>query len=394
MTKAKDWNQNANHGIGELRASFGSDYMKKNQELQKLLKKVDCNIFEDVAKYGEINADVIKGFMYGDNKLLRSDKGQTFVAYANELLKKHYTHRKIGVSTYKNGISIINQFKKYMNEDKMRNKQELFVGDMTEDVVYDFLSWGIDGGRQTDTVVKYHEAISKICNQASNDGLLSKTSAQAIADIILEKSIDDNARRHIKYLTTDEMSRFFNVDRSLLNGRQIYALTCFEMALRACGLRISDIITLRWCDIDFEKKELDKIQVKTRGRNIIPLTDEALEILRQWQGKHEVFVFGLLPDNFDLKDEEKLRTRRNSITSTINKSLENISNKAGLNKKVTFHYARHSWAVNALEQGVNISLISSLLGHTSTAITEKVYAEFRNEVKAEAVKRINFNYNR
>ena len=50
--------------------------------------------------------------------------------------------------------------------------------------------------------------------------------------------------------------------------------------------------------------------------------------------------------------------------------------------------ARHSWAVSALEQGMSISMISSLLGHTSTAITEKVYAEFRQEAKAEAVRNL------
>jgi integrase len=95
--------------------------------------------------------------------------------------------------------------------------------------------------------------------------------------------------------------------------------------------------------------------------------------------------------NEELKDEEKLRTRRNSLTSTINKRLKSISKKAQLEKKVTFHMARHSWAVNALEQGLSISMISSLLGHTSTMVSEKVYAEFRQNTKAEAVNKLKFN---
>jgi len=165
----------------------------------------------------------------------------------------------------------------------------------------------------------------------------------------------------------------------------------FKFSYLSCGLRISDIITLRWYDVDLEKKELCKIQVKTRGRNIIPLTKKAIEILEKWKGRHNVFVFGLLPDDFDLKEEERLRTRRNSITRSINKTLDSISKKTQLDKKVTFHMARHSWAVNALEQGMAMSMISSLLGHTSTAITEKVYAQFRQEAKAEAVNNLKFN---
>jgi len=388
LALAKDWNQKANHGIGELRASYGPDYRKKNQQLQKMLRKIDGSIFDYVEMNGEISPDIIQGFICGDDKPLRADKGRNFVAYALELLEKQYMRRKIRISTYKNSVSILNQFKNFLSDKECGQKGELFVGNITEDIVRDFLSWGLERGRKTDTVEKYLETISKICRQASDNGFLCKASAQAITDIALEENLDDSLARSIKYLTTVEIGKLVNIDRSIISNKQADVLEMFKFSYLSCGPRISDIITLRWCDIDFEKKELCKIQVKTRGRNIIPLTDEALKILEEWKGRHNVFVFGLLSDNFDLKDEVMLRTRRNSITSTINKQLENISKKAQLSKKVTFHMARHSWAVSALEQGMSISMISSLLGHTSTAITEKVYAEFRQEAKAEAVRNL------
>jgi len=391
MAMTKDWNQDANHGIGELRASYGSEYKKKNQQLQKLLRKVDGNIFDYVEMNGEISPDIIQGFICGDDKPLRADKGRNFVAYALELLEKQYMRRKIRISTYKNSVSILNQFKNFLSDKECGQKGELFVGNITEDIVRDFLSWGLERGRKTDTVEKYLETISKICREASNNGLLCKASAQAIADIVIEENLDDSLSKSIKYLTTEEIGKLVNIDRSIISNKQADVLEMFKFSYLSCGPRISDIITLRWCDINFEKKELCKIQVKTRGRNTIPLTDEALEILKQWRGRHNIFVFGLLPDDFDLKDEERLRTRRNSITSTINKRLENISKKAQLSKKVTFHMARHSWAVSALEQGMAISMISSLLGHSSTMVTEKVYAEFRHDAKAEAVRNLKLN---
>jgi len=389
MSLKKDWNQNANHGIGELRASYGSDYKKKNLVLQKMLRKIDSQIFDYVEQNGVITSGVIIAFLNGDNKPLRDDKGTSFTAYASDLLEKQYTKKKIRISTYKNSVTIINQFRKFMDSN---NISEIFIGDITENLVRDFIAWGLERGRKTDTIEKYLETVCKICRQATADGLLPKESLQAIADITLDKCIDDNTHRKIKYLSTNETSELVKLGYKLANPKQYAVLDMFLFAYYACGMRISDIITLRWCDIDLNKKELDKIQVKTRGRNIIPLTDEALEILRRWQGQHEVFVFGLLPDDFNLMDEEMLRTRRNSITSFINKSLEIIAKKAGLDKKVSFHMARHSWAVAALEQGMSISMISSLLGHTSTTITEKVYAEFRQEAKAEAVRNLKFNY--
>jgi integrase len=388
LALAKDWNQKANHGIGELRASYGPDYRKKNQQLQKMLRKIDGSIFDYVEMNGEISPDIIQGFICGDDRPLRADKGRNFVAYALELLEKQYMRRKIRISTYKNSVSILNQFKNFLSDKECGQKGELFVGNITEDIVRDFLSWGLERGRKTDTVEKYLETISKICRQASDNGFLCKASAQAITDIALEENLDDSLARSIKYLTTVEIGKLVNIDRSIISNKQADVLEMFKFSYLSCGPRISDIITLRWCDIDFEKKELCKIQVKTRGRNIIPLTDEALKILEEWKGRHNVFVFGLLSDNFDLKDEVMLRTRRNSITKSINNSLESISKKAQLEKKVTFHMARHSWAVSALEQGMSISMISSLLGHTSTAITEKVYAEFRQEAKVEAVRNL------
>lgn len=388
----KDWNPDANHGIGELRASYGTDYRKKNGKLQKLLRKVDSNIFEYVEQNGKISPSIIRGFISGDDRPLRADKGQSFFTYALDLLEKQYKKRKIRISTYKNSVSILNQFKIFLCDNECEMNSEFFVGDITDKVVRDFLAWKLDQGNKTDSVKKNLEVINKICRQASEEGLLCKASAQTIADITMEKNIDDNARKSIKYLTTEEMTKLAQIKNSFTINRQVEILDMFLFAFIACGLRISDIITLRWCDIDLNKKELDKIQVKTRGRNIIPLKDEALEILHRWQGLHEVFVFGLLPDDFNLKDEEMLRTRRNSITSAINKRLQGISENAQLDKKVTFHMARHSWAVTAFEQGMSISMISSLLGHTSSAITEKVYAEFRQDTKAEAVCNMKFDY--
>lgn len=392
MAMTKDWNQNANHGIGELRASYGSDYRKKNQQLQKLLRKVDGSIFDYVEMNGEISPDIIQGFICGDDRPLRADKGQNFVNYALELLEKQYMRRKIRISTYKNSVSILNQFKNFLSEKECEKECELFVGNITEELVRDFLVWGLERGRKTDTVEKYLETINKICKQASVDGLLCKASAQAIVDIGLEDNLDDSSARSIKYLTTVEIGKLVNIDRSIINNKQADVLEMFKFSYLSCGLRISDIITLRWCDIDFDKKELCKIQVKTRGRNIIPLTDKAMEIIEKWKGRHNVFVFGLLQDDFNLKDEEKLRTRRNSITRSINKALDCISKKSELDKKVTFHMARHSWAVSALEQSMQMSMISSLLGHTTTAITEKVYAQFRQEAKSEAVNNLKFDF--
>jgi integrase len=166
----------------------------------------------------------------------------------------------------------------------------------------------------------------------------------------------------------------------------------FVFSFYACGLRLIDMMTLRWVDIDFSKQVIRKIQVKTRNRNAIPIREAAIEILNRWKGRYKVFVFGLLQDNFDLNNDELLRKRRNSVTNTINTSLKRQSKFANLEFEITFHWARHTWAVLALEKGVEISKISRLLGHTSTSVTEKVYAEFLPDTLGEVVDGLDFNF--
>ena len=386
-TKVVDWNSNA----GELRASYGTDYKKRNDYLHRLLKKMDGNIFEYAQKNGYITPSVIKTLLSGDNTLLREDKGADFLDYAREVLKKKYDHKKIRVSTYKNGITNINQFEKFL-KSREDVDNDIFIGDITEEIVRDFLFWELNRNRKQETVEKYLDTISKVCAYASEHGLLTKTVAQAIAAIELEHGIGDDTSKSIKYLTREELGRLVHLDRNTLSKRQTEIVDMFLFSFYACGLRISDIITLRWCDIDLVKREIDKTQVKTRGRNFVPLTEDALKILETWKGKHKVFVFGFLPDNFDLKDEEELRIRRNSITATINKSLRRISEIVQIDKKVTCHIARHSWAVNALEQGMPISMISELMGHSSVEITAKVYAQWTQNAKAETVRRLKYDF--
>ena len=386
-TKVADWNSKS----GELRATYGADYKRRNDYLHRLLKKMDSNIFEYAQKNGYITPTVIKTILSGDNTLLRNDKGFGFLDYAREILKKEYDHKKVRVSTYKNGITNINQFEKYLKSRDVEDA-DIFIGDISEEIVRDFLFWELNRERKKETIKKYLETISKVCTYASERGLLSKTVSQAISDIELDYGIGDDVHKSIKYLTKEELGRLAHLERNALSKRQAEIVDMFLFSFYACGLRISDIITLRCCDIDLEKREIDKTQVKTRGRNFVPLTEEAFKILEKWKGKHKVFVFGLLPDNFDLKDEEELRIRRNSITATINKELQIISEIAQLDKKVTCHMARHSWAVNALEQGMPISMISELMGHSSVEVTAKVYAQWTGDTKAETVRKLKYNF--
>ena len=71
-------------------------------------------------------------------------------------------------------------------------------------------------------------------------------------------------------------------------------------------------------------------------------------------------------------------------------SLRCISHNLKWNQDLTFHVSRHTWAVLALAHGAEISEISRLLGHASTGVTERVYAEFLPDNLAAVVSKLGF----
>lgn len=121
--------------------------------------------------------------------------------------------------------------------------------------------------------------------------------------------------------------------------------------------------------------------IKTGKRHIIPLSEFAINILNSWKVKRKEskFVFDLVKDSLDIEDDEAIYKARNNATKCINQSLTVVGEQLELKFPLTMHVARHSFAVMALNKGLSMSVVSRLLGHGSTDITEKVYARFLPE---------------
>ncbi len=100
------------------------------------------------------------------------------------------------------------------------------------------------------------------------------------------------------------------------------------------------------------------------------------------------FVFNLVKESLDIDDDEALYKVRNTATRSINQSLTVVGEELGFSFPLTMHVARHSFAVYALNEGLSMSVVSRLLGHGSTDITEKVYARFLPETLSSELGRL------
>jgi len=138
------------------------------------------------------------------------------------------------------------------------------------------------------------------------------------------------------------------------------------------GLRFSDISKLTWNDISddydgqytlvFNQKKTDKLQN-------LPVPEQAVNMIGTRQSNNTCVFPGLIYD------------------SHCSRELQKWVESKGINKKITFHCSRHTFAVLALKYGVDIYRLSKALGHSFIKTTE-IYADIINEKLKEAMNTI------
>ena len=196
----------------------------------------------------------------------------------------------------------------------------------------------------------------------------------------------------IRYLTPDQLNEFVQIFQNMKRQKTYEYMMMFLFSVNT-GLRISDVVTLEWSHIDFDKKLLKKNMVKTKEVVEIYLNSTAIKILNKWKkwNRNQRFVFNLMKEDIDFKDSQRVHNTIYSKNRIIQTSLRSIGEKMNLPFHLTFHVARHTFAVFALRQNPNIYEVSKYLGHTSVRSTERTYAEFLPEdYKTTFLKKIDF----
>ena len=395
FVKVADWNQNGNQGRGEIRASHGAESKRLNQLLLARVERIDSLLAEYNEKHpNQITVDVVSGFL-ADKPLARRDQGKDFVEFTLERLSSDYARNRIGRSRYENGRSCMNIFRAFLRATRQATcgNDSVYVGDVTPELLDSYISWRREVKQNTDATINHSlTPILKASAYACEMNLMEPAINARIQDmrIITKASLsEEESEFDGKSLTKEQMLALMEYYKTCPEPRRKEFLEMFFFAFHACGLRVVDVMTLQWNHINFERRELRKIMIKTNKRHVIPLTDPALRILRQWQEKRAGcrYIFNLVKEILELDDEEALYKTRNNATKCINQSLAVVGEHIGLPFNLSMHAARHTFAVFALNKGLSMSVVSRLLGHGSTDVTEKVYARFLPEtLSAEVAK--------
>jgi integrase len=156
------------------------------------------------------------------------------------------------------------------------------------------------------------------------------------------------------------------------------------------GMRLDEALHLMWTDVDLQHRVIHvhrgrRGAPKSGRLRHVPIFDSVLTVLREMKlakGKNTLLWPGAKLDKFD----EQLPRNKTSIFRPFKAAVL----RAGLSKKLRLHDLRHTFAGLFLASGGDIFKLSKILGHSSVAITQQVYAHLHPDAFAEDYSRVAF----
>lgn len=313
----------------------------KNHPNQINLNKYLLNC---VTELEQIELDAIKNNISFSLDMLKGEKNEhttSFLIFMEKEIQKSHLRE----STKKNHLSTLHQLSQY--------KREILFKDLDFNFLLNFEHYLIENGYHANTIVKHMKHIKRYINLAINKELFVLQKYPFRQYRI--KQVETNK----EHLNPEELSILEEMAHQEPAPTYLHVL---DMFLFCCytGLRFSDVTRLT--NENFHLVDnvlwLTYTTFKTNIQVRLPLTllfkGKPVELYEKYQQRQAKRLF-------DYSDKSN---------SYINLQLKKIQRIANINKRLTFHMARHTNATLLLYKGVHITTVQKLLGHKSVKTTE------------------------
>lgn len=277
-----------------------------------------------------------------------------FQAYIDKYTKKDIRMVEIALKRFIDFLNDTPEYKKYAK--KIKPEQ------ITKDMVEAFTEY-LQGRSVGEGAKSIYARFKKVIKYAIEHDAMLKNPCTGITI-----KVDDQQLRK-EVLSPEEIQQLIatHYEHENPNIRRAFIFCLY------CGLRYCDVKDLTFANVDFSNKLLKFEQNKTKGHSassgvVIPLNDGILKLIGE-------------PSSPNNRDEVIFPLPSYEMCL---KALRRWVKRAGINKHISWHCARHSFAVNILNNGANIKTVASLLGHSGLKHTEK-YTRAIDSLKQEAI---------
>ena len=287
----------------------------------------------------------------------------------------------------------ISGFKSYLMLEKglSSNTLEAYIADVTK-----LSAWASEEGNDKGATDIAYKDLATFVVWINQLGLGPKSQARIISGIrafykymVMENLIQDDPsdllegprlRRKIPdVLSQQEIADAIeSIDLSHPQGHRNRAIL---ETLYACGLRVSELVTLRLSQY-FPDLGVVRVIGKNDKERIIPIGDTAIKYI-DYYAKHDrskLKTIGAGHEDFIFLNRRGKKLTRVMIFMIVRESVQ----KAGIDKKVSPHTFRHSFATHLVEGGADLKAVQDMLGHDSITTTE-IYTHLDTEYLRDTI---------
>lgn len=298
----------------------------------------------------------IQNGYFGFNDTERADG--SFLKYFEQLTEKR--HESDG--NYGNWLSAFKHLKKFKRgEVKFSEINTEWLEDLKFYFVHEAKTKHKERLSQN-SCSSYFNKIRAALKQAVKEGIIIHNPAVNIEGV-------KDAETKKEFLTLEELQKAANTACDIPVIKQAFLFSALT------GLRFSDVQKLTWQEIQHSAENgyyLRFMQKKTKGQETLPISEDVINLLSE-RKSGEALVFSDL-----------------TYSDYNNQKLREWMIRAGIEKSISFHCARHTFATLQLSLGTDIYTVSKLLGHKNLKTTE-IYAKIIDQKKIAAANRIKLN---
>ena len=188
-------------------------------------------------------------------------------------------------------------------------------------------------------------------------------------------------------LSLDEIKKIIEFD---CKGNEILfsVKNVFLFAFNTAGMRISDLLELKWSNVIGNFERVEYRAIKTKKIHSIKLFESSIDILKIYHSKdvsQDDFVFPYLNQEYSSLSKKDQLKLRNTKASYINKYLKQLQKELGIKTNISTHIARHSYTHISVINGASAFELKEILGHSSIATTENYISSLNTERLDEAL---------
>ncbi|RZK99378.1 MAG: hypothetical protein EOO89_31170, partial [Pedobacter sp.] len=225
------------------------------------------------------------------------------------------------------------------------------------------------GDLSYETIQRFDLYMSKIRGNSLNGRYGKHKCLKAIINEAIKKGyMDTNPYRDFKLKTTASKRQFLSIaeikklmdyqvpedEPFLEKAKDLFLFSCFT------GLRYGDVISLKFGNIKSNPDAIKLKMSKTSKDITIPLVSNAKDILHKYS-KHVL-------------QQPSLTVLPKISNQVVNRNLKTLMENVGINKQISFHCARHSFASSHIQANTNLIYLKDLMGHSKVTETQ-VYAK-------------------